>query len=311
MIVNQLNQEGGMDNPIFQISNPDQDMKLAVQGRWDMTIRTHHGDLAGWMEIRHSGLNTLVGQFVAPMGSARPVARVDVQDGKLHFSVPPQWEEGSSDLTIEGHMHGDRLGGTMMFPDGNCFKWAACRAPSLRRAVAPVWGEPVSLFNGEDLSGWQVQGENTWVVENGVLRNVWTGGNLVTEQVFNDFKLHVEFRYPEEGNSGVYLRGRYEVQILDSPRKDPASDLIGAIYGFLPPSKIVTHGPGEWNAFDITLIGRMVWVEVNGELVICNQEIPGITGGALDSSEGAPGPLLLQGDHGPVDFRNIMITPPK
>jgi hypothetical protein len=300
-----------MDNPIYQISNQDQDLKLAVQGRWDMTIRTHHGDLAGWMEIRHSGLNTLVGQFVAPMGSARPVSRVDVQDGKLHFSLPPQWEEGSRDLTIEGRMHGDRLGGTMMFPDGNCFKWTACRAPSLRRPVAPDWGEPVSLFNGKDLSGWQVQGENTWVVENGVLRNVWTGGNLVTEQVFNDFKLHIEFRYPEEGNSGVYLRGRYEVQILDSPRKDPASDLIGAIYGFLPPSKIVTHGPGEWNAFDITLIGRMVWVEVNGELVICNQEIPGITGGALDSSEGAPGPLLLQGDHGPVDFRNIVITPAK
>jgi hypothetical protein len=174
-----------------------------------------------------------------------------------------------------------------------------------------VWGEPVTLFNGNDLSGWYVQGENTWVVEDGILRNVWQGGNLFTEENFNDFKLHIEFRYPEEGNSGVYLRGRYEVQIIDSTRVGPATSLIGAIYGFLPPSKVVTRGPGEWNAFDITLVGRMVHVEVNGEMVISNQEIPGITGGALDSDEAAPGALMLQGDHSPVDFRNIVITPAK
>jgi hypothetical protein len=298
-----------MDNPIHLLSDADQDFKMAIQGRWDITIRTLIGDQAAWLEISPSGFHALVGQFVGPLGSARPVSNIEVEKEKFHFSIPPQWEEGSGDLTVEGRRQGERLTGTIMFPDGNCYKWVGCQAPPLSRDAAPAWGAQVILFNGTDLSVWNVLGENTWQVEDGVLRNVWTGGNLITDQHFNDFKLHVEFRYPDEGNSGVYLRGRYEVQILDSPRMDPASDLLGAIYGFLPPSKIVTRGPGEWNSFDITLVGRMVWVEVNGELVICNQEIPGITGGALDSDEGAPGPIMLQGDHGPIDFRNIYLSP--
>jgi hypothetical protein len=298
-----------MDNPIFQVSGSDQDFKVAILGRWDMSIRTRHGDLPGWLEIRHSGYHALVGQFVAPQGSARPISQIEAREGKLHFSIPPQWEEGDSDLTVEGRMHGDRLGGTIMFPDGNCYKWAACRAPSLRRSSTPTWGKPVKLFNGSDLTGWETVGEETWQVEDGILRNVWPGGNLVTVDKFEDFQLHVEFRYPEEGNSAVYLRGRYEVQIVDSSHADPSIDMMGAIYGFLPPSKVVTRGPGEWNMFDITLVGRMVTVEVNGETVIYHREIPGICGGALDSDEGAPGPIMLQGEFGQVDFRNLVLIP--
>jgi len=298
-----------MDNPIFQITGSDQDFKIAIIGRWNLSIRTRHGDLPAWLEIRHSGYHALVGQFVAPQGSARPISSIEVHEGKLHFSIPPQWEEGSSDLTVEGRMHGDRLTGTIMFPDGNCYKWAACRAPALRREAAPTWGAPIQLFNGVDLSGWQVIGEETWQAEDGILRNVWPGGNLVTLDRFDDFKLHIEFRYPEEGNSGVYLRGRYEVQIIDSTHADPAIDMMGAIYGFLPPRKVITNGPGRWNTFDITLLGRFVTVEVNGEIVIHQREIPGICGGALDSDEGAPGPIMLQGEFGQVDFRNILLTP--
>jgi hypothetical protein len=301
--------EGTVDNPIFQVSHPDQDFKISILGRWDISIRTRHGDLPAWLEIRHSGFDALVGQFVAPLGSARPISQIEVHEGKLHFSIPPQWEAGASEMTVEGRMHNDNLGGTIMFPDGNCYKWVGCRAPALRRAAAPVWGDPQALFNGVDLSGWQVLGEETWQVEDGILRNVWPGGNLVTVDKYDDFQLHLEYRYPEEGNSGVYLRGRYEVQIIDNTRADPAIDMMGAIYGFLPPSKIVTHGPGEWNAFDITLLGRIVTVEINGETVIYRREIPGITGGALDSDEGSPGPLMLQGEHGTVDFRNILLAP--
>jgi Domain of Unknown Function (DUF1080) len=107
----------------------------------------------------------------------------------------------------------------------------------------------------------------------------------------------------------VYLRGRYEVQVLDGPTEEPDSHLQGAIYGFLTPSEIVTNGPDEWNTYDITLVGRMVTIGVNGKTVISEQAIPGITGGALDSDEGAPGPILLQGDHSPIEYRNIVLTP--
>jgi hypothetical protein len=243
-------------------------------------------------------------------GSARPIARVDVDGSGLRFAIPPQFERGTGDLMVEGQLQGDQLSGSMVTPDGSRVTWSGRRAPSLRRAAPPKWGEPIHLFNGVDLAGWHVvQGNNEWEVADGVLRNLKIGGNLVTDQTFTDFQLHLEFRYAPRGNSGVYLRGRYEVQVFDSPTEEPASDLQGAIYGFLTPSEIVTNGPDQWNTFDITLVGRLVTVVVNGKTVISEQAIPGITGGALDSDEGAPGPILLQGDHSAIEYRNIVLTP--
>jgi hypothetical protein len=289
---------------------PYSDAQKAVMGRWDLVVQTPGGEQPAWLEIRHSGLQTLVGQFVGWHGSARPIARVDVDESGLRFAIPPQWESGTGDLTVEGQLQGGQLSGSMLTPDGSRVTWTGLPAPSLRRAAPPAWGDPLQLFNGVDLAGWHVvQGNDEWDVADGVLRNLKVGGNLVTDQTFTDFQLHIEFRYAKQGNSGVYLRGRYEVQVLDGPTEEPASDLQGAIYGFLTPSEIVTNGPDQWNTFDITLVGRLVTVAVNGKTVISEQAIPGITGGALDSDEGAPGPILLQGDHTPIEYRNIVLTP--
>jgi hypothetical protein len=199
----------------------------------------------------------------------------------------------------------------MTLGDGKRMTWTAKRAPTLRRRTAPAWGAPVRLFNGKDLSGWHALegGNNQWQAANGVLRSPKSGTNLATDRTFSDFKLHIEFRYPAGSNSGVYLRGRYEVQIVDSVDVEPNDLLLGAVYGFLPPNELVARRPGEWQSFDVTLLGRMVTVVANGKTVVCSREIPGITGGALDSDESAPGPLFLQGDHGPVEFRNITVTP--
>lgn len=281
-----------------------------ILGRWNMILKRPDGDYPMWLEVRHSGTRTLVGQFVASHGSARPVSRVEVNGSAFRFAIPPQWERGDGDFVVEGELKGEQMSGSATFPDGQSFPWIGVRAPALRRAAPTAWGEPVSLFNGVDLSGWHVVGgENHWVAADGILRNLKPGGNLISDRLFDDFKLHIEFRLPERGNSGVYLRGRYEIQVLDDPRSEPASDLIGGVYGFIAPSEIVTKGAGAWNAFDVTLVGRMVTVAVNGQTVICNQEIPGTTGGALDSEEAAPGPIYLQGDHTAIEFRNIVVTP--
>lgn len=290
---------------------PFSEKQRAVVGHWDLVVQAPEGERPAWLEVHTSGHHTLVGQFVGWHGSARPVDRVDVDDqGIFRFAIPPQWEPGAGDLVVKGRLEGDRLVGTLTTPDGSRLDWSGVRAPSLRRAAPPMWGAPVSLFNGADLAGWRViQGDATWEVVEGMLRNPRTGGNLVTDQQFSDFQLHLEVRYPPGGNSGIYLRGRYEVQVLDGPVQEPDSHLQGAIYGFLTPSQVVTNGPGAWNTFDITLVGRTVTVAVNGITVIAEQLIPGITGGALDSDEGAPGPLLLQGDHGPVEYRHIVLTP--
>ena len=286
-----------------------QPAQTAVIGRWDIRIASGDKTLPSWLEIRPSGNGFLVGQFVGVVGSARPIARVEFTGGTMRFAIPPQWEQGTGDLMVEGRLQGGAMSGTMTFPDGKRSDWTAKRAPSLRRAAAPKWGAPIRLFNGKDLSGWHALGENQWRAVDGVLQSPKSGANLVTDRTFTDYTLHLEFRYPKGSNSGVYQRGRYEVQIEDSLTTEPQNDLLGGIYGFIAPSEVMAKKPGEWQSFDITLVGRMITVVANGKTVVSNREIPGITGGALDSDEGAPGPLLLQGDHGPIEYRNIVLRP--
>jgi hypothetical protein len=284
-----------------------------IEGRWDITIDMQGKEAPSWLEVELSGTHTLVGRYVGTGGSARPISKVNFSGGKMHFAIPPQWDKGDNDMVFDATLQGDSLTGTMITVDGKTFNWIGRRAPSLRRHKAVVWGKPITLFNGKDTKGWHAAGNiaNQWIAENGILRSPHSGANLVTDQTFTDFKLHIEFRYPKESNSGVYLRGRYEVQIEDDKGLEPTAHHLGGIYGFLSPSEMMAKSPGEWQSYDITLVGRMVTVTVNGKMVIWNQEIPGITGGALNSKEGEPGPLYIQGDHGPVDYRNIVITPGK
>ncbi|MFT3674725.1 MAG: DUF1080 domain-containing protein [Chitinophagaceae bacterium] len=282
------------------------------EGRWDITVYDNGREFPSWLEIYHSGHKRLVGQYVGIVGSARPVSIINYKEAVISFTLPPQWEGEDNDLRFEARFQGDSLAGTMVAANGKTYNWTGHRAPLLKPKAAPVWGKAIKLFNGKDLDGWKALGKtNQWVVENGVLKSPKSGANLITTTEFTDFKLHIEFRCPSGSNSGVYLRGRYEVQIEDSYGKEPQKDYMGAVYGFIKPSEMAAKPAGEWQSYDITLTGRMITVVANGKTIICNQEIPGITGGAINSREGEPGPLLIQGDHGPIEYRNIVITPTK
>jgi hypothetical protein len=283
-----------------------------IIGRWDLTVNMGDRIAPSWLEVKLSGIKTLVGQFVADGGSARPIAQVHVNEGKIHFSIPPQWDRTDKDMVLEATLENDQLKGTILASNGKTYTFTGERAPLLKRSNPVVWGEPIQLLNNKDIGGWRGQGKNNqWQNINGVLTSAKSGTNLITDQTFTDFKLHIEFRYPAGSNSGVYLRGRYEVQVEDNIGKEPSSTYFGGIYGFLTPNEMAAKAPGEWQSFDITLIGRRVTVVANGKAIIVDQIIPGITGGALDSKEGEPGPIMLQGDHGPVEYRNIVITPAK
>ena len=284
-----------------------QDSK-ALEGRWNLTLSYDGKEVPSWLEVSHSGLSTLVGRFVFLDGSARPISEIHFKDGKFSFAIPPQWETGNS-LEFEGSLEGEALKGTLLYTDGKTYDWVGIAAPKLAYNENPVWGDAQPLFNGKDLDGWQAKGENQWVVKNGILTNEKKGANLVSNEKFNDFKLHLEFRYPEESNSGIYLRGRYELQIADNFGMEPSSILFGGIYGFLTPNEMAAKKAGEWQEYDITLIGRRVTIVANGKEIITNQNIPGMTGGALDNNEAEAGPFLIQGDHGPVEFRSIVVTP--
>jgi Domain of Unknown Function (DUF1080) len=283
----------------------------ALIGRWDLVVQRGTQTSPSWLEVERSGTATLVGQFVGSGGSARPIGKIEFTDGTFRFAIPPQWESNPRDITFEGRLDGDRIVGSMTMGDGQVSTWSGTRAPSLRRTAPPAWGAPVTLFNGSSLDGWKPlgRGESQWSAVGGILQNAKSGANLVSVQKFDDFKLHLEFRVPKGANSGVYLRGRYELQVDDAAGLDPSSHHLGGLYGFIAPSENVARAAGEWQTMDVTLVGRMLTYALNGTTVISNREIPGITGGALDSAEGEPGPLLLQGDHGPVEYRNIVITP--
>jgi hypothetical protein len=285
----------------------------AVVGRWDLRVQGRDGVYPSWLEVTTSGYRALVGRFVGRVGSARPISGIENTGGHVRFTIPPQWDRDTANLRFEATLNGDRLTGTITTPAGERDSFIGTRAPALHAVTQPVWGAPIALFNGKDLTGWKTEGgQSHWSVVDGVLTSSASGANLLTSDTFTDFRLHVEFRYPKGGNSGVYLRGRYEVQIEDSPQREwPLPVDIGGVYGFLPPSENAATGAGKWQTYDITLVGRRVNVVLNGRTIIADQLIPGITGGALDSDEGAPGPILLQGDHLPIEYRNIRLTPAK
>jgi hypothetical protein len=169
------------------------------------------------------------------------------------------------------------------------------------------------LFNGKDVSGWLGQDPGRplgWSVKDGILMNQGKGANnIYSTQKFNDFQLEVEFNVDPKSNSGVYLRGRYEIQVLDGFGRPLDIHSQGALYGFIVPAVNADKPAGEWQTYEITLIANRVTVILNGAKIIDNGEVPGITGGALDANEKGPGPIMLQGDHGRVQFRKVRITP--
>jgi hypothetical protein len=298
---------------LFVLSNAvGQTPPEQLLGRWDITMRGASGEFPSWMEVRKSGNTTLVGDFVGQFGSARPIAKITLEDGAFRFVIPPQWEPRTSDLVIEGQLSKNAISGETTDDQGRSVKFLGRRAPDLIRDAQPTWGEPIELFNGQDLAGWEslLPGvENGWVVKDGLLYNQKPGQNIATTQKFMDFKLHAEFRYPKGSNSGIYLRGRYEAQVEDNFGDEAESHKIGGIYGHLTPSSNAAKRHGEWQTYDIELVGRKITIYLNGERVIDRATIPGITGGALDSNEGDSGPIYLQGDHGPVWFRKLTLTP--
>jgi len=280
-------------------------------GRWDLTLKAPDAEYPSWLEVRQEG-GELKARFTGRWGNARPLPKVEVTGGRITFVSPKEEESSKSDLVFQGQLGGDQLNGTVNGPDGKTWQWTGVRAPALESKDTPTWGKPIQLFNGKDLSGWRQTkpGPPDWTVNGGNLVSPGNGPELINDQKFQDFKLHVEFNCGKDANSGVYLRGRYELQVETESQGEPPSHHTGGVYGFLAPNPEQPRSPDVWQTYDVTLVGRRVSVVLNGKTVIDNQEIPGITGGALNSNEGEPGPIYLQGsEKGHVAFRSIVVTP--
>jgi hypothetical protein len=282
-------------------------------GRWDLTVKTPKEDRPSWIEISEDQGQTR-GLMTGFWGHATPTGEIQVKDGEIEFLAPT--DEGYGDNTqIKGKLDGDQLVGTATDPKGVTWQWTGQRAPALTRTGVPEWGKPIRLFNGKNLDGWKLRDPGpgaAWSVKHGTMVKNAKSSDIITTSKFEDFKLHVEFKCGPSANSGVYLRGRYEVQIAADAGEGPPNRRMGAVYGFIVPDPPLPRRSGVWETYDITFVGRTVTLVHDGQTVIDHREIPGLTGGALDSNEGEPGPIYLQGgEQGEVAFRNIVITPAK
>jgi hypothetical protein len=303
-------------------------------GGWELTIP---GGAAGWL-----GIEEVNGDLRASLlwggGSVVPLDAAKLEMGKLvltRINKSQRKDESGKSVTVTNtetilaRIDGDALKLTDIKPRGNGrdderAEFTGRREPAMPPApnLAKVrFGSPVRLLNGKDLTGWRLTDPKAlsgWSMKDGVLANKVSQeegkphknyGNLRTDQVFEDFNLKLETRLAKGGNSGVYLRGIYEVQVADTYGKPLDPHNMGAIYSRIKPTVSAEKAPGEWQTMDITLVDRHATVILNGKKIIDNQPVPGCTGGALWSDVTRPGPIYLQGDHTGIEYRNIVLKP--
>lgn len=304
-------------------------------GRWALTIP---GGGAGWLEITQQD-GYLDGSILWGGGSVVPVESVYLDGDRLVVTRLDAVErkDGAGTVTrtqnftetITAKVNGDNL--DLQYEEANGNGIGVNRSTFAGKRIADLppapdlskvkFGAPQSLFNGKDMAGWKLTDPNAisgWSAVDGVLINDPVQeegkphkhyGNLRTEAEFEDFNLTLETNVVPQGNSGVYLRGIYEVQVMDSFGMEIDAHHMGGIYSRIAPSAAVEKPAGEWQTMDITLVDRHVTVKLNGTLIIDNQPLQGCTGGALWSDETRPGPIYLQGDHAGVKYRNIVLRP--
>jgi hypothetical protein len=290
----------------------------ALNGRWDITVPGDARKRAWWVEIRGAETAAPSGSFIgAPGGGLDKITDMKVDNGEARWSFYRPARNNNKEWRglYKARIQGDKLEGSLeIHGTGEVTKWFGVRAPQFK-PVDPASmkeGQPIELFNGRDLSGWKPVRENVpmkWTVEAGILKNAPGTTDIVSEQNFQDFKLHAEYRFGDGSNSGIGLRGRYEMQIHDDYGRPAYERGHGSIYSRIAPTTNAGRKPGEWQSADITLVGNRVSVVLNGTKIIDNKEIEGLTAIAIDPNEGEPGPFVIQGDHGAVEFRRFTVTP--
>ena len=294
-------------------------------GRWDITTAT--GSRAWWLELTGVGTSNPAGKFVSAYGGdLNKIDTIGVQNGELPFTIlapkpdPARQRKSNQppprNSLFVARLTGGKLEGSLELEGqgGPPTKWTGVRAPVIKDKDDGTWkkGQPIALFNGKDITGWKALNPAVplkWTVQDGVLRNAPPTSDILSEQKFWNFELHVDFRIVEHSNSGIGLRGRYEIQILEDYGQPVNTHGAGALYSRIAPAVNVSKPAGEWQSYDIRLVGRDLTVVFNGKKVLDKVEVEGLTAIATDSEEAEPGPFIIQGDHSYVEIKSFVVTP--
>lgn len=283
-------------------------------GRWNIRVVEETRSRAWWLEIAGAGTGKLQGRFVGfPGGDMNRIEKLSLKNGVLRFKYERKATKRSPAIRNEytARLAGDKLEGVCKMRDGE-LRWTGVRAPEIADRDDGSWreGTPVQLVR-KDLSNWrpQIRGrELGWMIEDGILKTTGRANNIESVEKFWNFIMHVEYRVAPKSNGGIGLRARYEVQILDDAGRPPDTHSNGALYSRIAPAVAASKPAGEWQTFDIRLVGRDVTVVLNGQQIV-KGVVEGPTAMGTDPDEDQPGPISLQGDHGPVEFRSILVTP--
>ena len=301
-------------------------------GQWDIQVHAKPGDFAQftttaawWLQITGAGTPAMKIQFVgAPDGALDNITEAKFHDGVLHFTWIDRPRRGvapnpndRAEYEVK-YVHG-LLQGTMTSTattPATHLTFTGYPSPEINEHDDGSWveGKPIQLFDGKDLKGWT--GVNSpemkgWSVENGLLKCADNSDDLITTNKYWNFELHVEYRLPpgKRGNNGIGLRGRYELQIGADYGKPPGMHGTGAVYTRILPRVNASKPVGEWNTYNIRLVGREITTVLNGQTLYKRAVIVGLNGIAIDPFEGRPGPIELQGDETATEFRNIVLVP--
>lgn len=278
-------------------------------GKWDITGTGQNADHVYWLEVKKEG-DQLVGYFLNRGGSVTKLPKIAIESGELVFSPAESGKAVHHAKVQDGKLLGRLTSGEEEIA------WIGVRPPKWGTYDANgkhKFGTPVVLFDGKSLDNWDYQYKDRpsgWSIVDGAMTNTPPhGNNLISKHRFEDFKIHCEYKVEENSNSGIYLRGRYELQVLDDAGKPPEIHGHMALYSRVAPLVNASLPKGQWQTMEATIVGNKVTVFLNGKKVQDNITIEGITGGALDSKEGEPGPIMLQGDHEKITYRKVIVTP--
>ncbi|MBI1354493.1 MAG: DUF1080 domain-containing protein [Acidobacteria bacterium] len=288
-------------------------------GRWLLEPTSDGPGRVGWLEIEGAGRGAVTGSAVGLQqgGQVDPIAGAEVSGGELRFRVDRPRSKKDPTLTLSSttvaKLSGGELHGTTT-QKGKEMHWVGHRAPEIDDADDGSWraGKPVILFDGRSLDSWSTlhpERNGEWIVVDGKLINNKGADELVSKQKFWNFRLHVEYAVMPHSNSGIGLRGRYEIQIYDDYGEEPSKSGNGALYSRKAADVNASMAANQRQTLDVTLIGRELTAVLNGQTIHDHVDVHGLTAMATDWHEDQPGPITLQGDHGSVEFYKIVVTP--